>query len=114
LSRLVAYYENEPVRTKGAVEVEQLPVAEAATLVAADGDVRANVVYVVVPNSVGRPLHVPFATYDEWFLRDRYAEALRIVNTLGASSIRCEASRDTHRGANLTATREGLRRQAPS
>ncbi|WP_374457959.1 hypothetical protein [Nocardioides sp.] len=108
MSRLVAYYEDEPVRTKGSVEVEQLPLADGGAILTSDGEVRANVVYVVVPNPVGSPLHVPFAAFDEWFLRDRYGEALRIVNTLGASSIECKTSRDTRKGTGITGTVKGF------
>lgn len=101
MSQLVSYYEDEPLATKGAVEVTQRPVNASPNLVTTEGAVRPNIVYVLVPNTVGPPLHVPFAAYDEWFLRDRYAEALRIVNTLGAKSIRCETSRDARRGQGV-------------
>ena len=46
-----------------------------------------------VPSPVSRPLLVPFGAYDEWSLRDRYNEAIRIMNTLGASMIVCESYR---------------------
>ena len=46
-------------------------------------------VYVRVPSEAG-PFLVPFGEYDEWSLRDRYNEAIRIMNTLGASAITCE------------------------
>lgn len=108
MSRLVAYYEEEPVRTRGGVEVEQIPYVPAVPIPASDGDVRPNVVYVVIPNPMGTPLHVPFAAFDEWFLRDRYGEALRIVNTLGASSIECKTSRDSRRRSGITATVKGI------
>jgi hypothetical protein len=108
VSRLVAYYEEEPVRTKGGVEVEQIPYVPSAPVRASDGDIRPNVVYVVVPNQMGNPLHVPFAAFDEWFLRDRYGEALRIVNTLGASSIECKTSRDSRRHSGVTAALKGV------
>lgn len=108
MSRLVAYYEEEPVRTKGGVEVEQIPYVPNSPVLASDGDIRPNVVYVVVPSQVGKPLHVPFAAFDEWFLRDRYGEALRIVNTLGASSIECKTSRDSRRRSGVSAAVKGI------
>jgi hypothetical protein len=108
LSQLVAYYEDEPVRTKGRVEVEQVPFVPTAPMKASDGDVRPNVVYVVVANPVGTPLHVPFAAFDEWFLRDRYGEALRIVNTLGASSVECKTSRDSRRRSGVSGAVKGF------
>lgn len=48
------------------------------------------------------PFLVPFGEYDEWSLRDRYNEAIRIMNTLGASAITCESFREV-------AVRRGLR-----
>jgi len=42
-----------------------------------------------VPSEAG-PFLVPFGEYDDWSLRDRYNEAIRIMNTLGASAITCE------------------------
>src|SRR6185503_9769396 len=44
----------------------------------------------------------PFGAYDEWSLRDRYNEAIRIMNTLGASAITCETFREV-------AVRRGVR-----
>lgn len=108
MSQLVAYYEEAPVRTRGRVEVEQMPYAPGTPLKASDGDVRPNIVYVVVANPMGSPLHVPFAAFDEWFLRDRYGEALRIVNTLGASSIECRTSRDSQARSGISASVKGF------
>ena len=44
---------------------------------------------------------MPFATYDEWSLRDRYNEALRIVNTLGASHVGCQSFREAKKRARF-------------
>jgi hypothetical protein len=46
-------------------------------------------VYVQITSEAG-PFLVPFGEYDDWSLRDRYNEAIRIMNTLGASEITCE------------------------
>lgn len=54
-----------------------------------EGLVRTSLVYVPVPSEAG-PFLVPFCEYDDWSLRDRYNEAIRIMNTLGASAIICE------------------------
>lgn len=59
----------------------------AATLVVgghafARGGIRTGLVYVLVPGEPG-PFLVPFGAYDGWSLRDRYNEAIRIMNTLG-------------------------------
>lgn len=108
MSRLVAYYEEEPVRTKGGVEVEQVPYVASNLVAATDGDIRPNVVYVIVPSPMGNPLHVPFAAFDEWFLRDRYGEALRIVNTLGASTIDCKTTRDSRKRSGVSAAVKGF------
>jgi hypothetical protein len=50
---------------------------------------------------VARPLLVPFGAYDEWSLRDRYNEAVRIMNTLGASTIVCESYRAVKKRSGL-------------
>lgn len=101
MSTLVSYFEAEPVALKGRVEVVQRPMPEDSTTLVSDGALRSGVVYVLVSSPVGPPLHVPFATYDEWSLRDRYNEALRIVNTLGASKIECQSFREAKRGRRL-------------
>lgn len=63
--------------------------------------VRTTLVYVAVPSEAG-PFLVPFGEYDDWSLRDRYNEAIRIMNTLGASTITCETFGEV-------AVRRGLR-----
>ena len=89
MSQLVAYYDETPVAAKGKVEIYQSPIASAAGLRSAEGAIRPSLVYVNVPSQTG-PFLVPFGEYDDWSLRDRYNEAIRIMNTLGASSITCE------------------------
>lgn len=89
MNQLVAFYDGKPAELKGKVEIQQAPMSEASGLRAAEGVVRPGVVYVSVPSEAGSFL-VPFGEYDEWSLRDRYNEAIRIMNTLGASTITCE------------------------
>jgi len=93
LSQLVTYYDEKPVELKGHVELHQMPIAEASGMRSTEGAVRTSLVYVDVPSEAG-PFLVPFGEYDEWSLRDRYNEAIRIMNTLGASSITCETYRE--------------------
>lgn len=93
LSQLIAYYDTEPLAAKErvkTVEVQQAPIAAAKGLRSADGYVRVSLVYVLVASDAG-PFLVPFGAYDDWSLRDRYNEAIRIMNTLGASEITCES-----------------------
>lgn len=89
MSQLVTYYEDVPVEVKGRVEIEQAPISSASGSRSVEGAVRPGLVYVRVPSEAG-PFLVPFGEYDDWSLRDRYNEAIRIMNTLGASSITCE------------------------
>lgn len=89
MSQLVAYYDEKPVELRGHVEVEQAPITVAAGSRSVEGAVRTTLVYVRVPSEAG-PFLVPFGEYDDWSLRDRYNEAIRIMNTLGASEITCE------------------------
>lgn len=89
LTQLVAYYDENPVELKGQVEIHQSPLASAAGSRSVEGAIRTSLVYVQVPSEAG-PFLVPFGEYDEWSLRDRYNEAIRIMNTLGASAITCE------------------------
>lgn len=88
MSELVAYYDENPVEVKGRVEISQLPAAAAIGAHSVEGAIRASLVYVRSPRDEG--VLVPFGDYDEWSLRDRFNEAIRIMNTLGASSITCE------------------------
>ncbi len=98
MSQLVAYYDENPVEVKGKVEIHQSPMSSAAESRSVEGVIRTSLVYVRVPSEAG-PLMVPFGAYDEWSLRDRYNEAIRIMNTLGASSIACETFRELPFGA---------------
>lgn len=93
MSQLVAYYDENPVELKGKVEIEQAPMASATGTRSVEGYVRPALVYVRVPSEAG-PFLVPFGAFDEWSLRDRYNEAIRIMNTLGASWIVCETFRE--------------------
>jgi hypothetical protein len=93
MSQLVAYYDENPVELKAQVEIQQMPMASASPSRSAEGAVRPALVYVAVPSETGQFL-VPFGEYDDWSLRDRYNEAIRIMNTLGASSITCESFRE--------------------
>ena len=89
MSQLVTYYDENPVETKGRVEIHQSHIAAAAALCSVEGAIRTSLVYVQVASEAG-PFLIPFGEYDDWSLRDRYNEAIRIMNTLGASAITCE------------------------
>ena len=89
LSQLVTFYDETPVDLKGQVELYQAPLSSTVGLRSVEGAVRPSVVYVQFPSETG-PFLVPFGEYDNWSLRDRYNEAIRIMNTLGASEITCE------------------------
>jgi hypothetical protein len=93
MSQLVAYYDQKPVDLRGQVEPHQMPIASASGARSAEGAIRSSLAYVPVSSEAG-PFLVPFGEYDEWSLRDRYNEAIRIMNTLGASSITCETYRE--------------------
>lgn len=100
MGQLVAYYDAEPVELKKPVELYQRPLPEAGEARAVDGEVRQRMVYVQVSSETG-PVLVPFGEYDEWSLRDRYNEAIRIMNTLGASTISCQTFREVTRRRRL-------------
>lgn len=89
MGQLVAYYDEAPVEVNGKVEIEQAPISSSGGSRSVEGAVRPGLVYVRVLSEPG-PFLVPFGQYDDWSLRDRYNEAIRIMNTLGASSITCE------------------------
>jgi len=101
LSQLVAFYDEKPVALKGQVEIYQAPITQASGTRSVEGAIRPSLVYVQVPSEAG-PFLVPFGEYDNWSLRDRYNEAIRIMNTLGASEITCETFGEV-------TTRRGLR-----
>jgi hypothetical protein len=89
MSQLVAYYDEKPHELKDQVEIRQMPITLASDARSVEGAVHTSLVYVRVPSEAG-PFLVPFGEYDEWSLRDRYNEAIRIMNTLGASLIEIE------------------------
>lgn len=107
MSQLVAYYDDKPVELKGRVEIHQAPISSAVGVRSSEGAVRTSVVYVEVASEAG-PFLVPFGEYDEWSLRDRYNEAIHIMNTLGASSITCETFREVTVRRGIRAKVKGL------
>lgn len=94
---LVAFYEEKAFNLKNKVEIEQRPMSDAPDFQSTEDAIRPGVVYVVKRAAMQRPVAVPVAAYDEWSLRSRYNEALRIMNVLGASEIVCEALREVGR-----------------
>lgn len=102
VSELVAFYDEEPVALKGRVELRQDAISDADGARTSDGAVRTAVVYVRRLTETGAFL-VPFGEYDDWSLRDRYNEAIRIMNTLGAATITCETFREVSRRRGLRA-----------
>ncbi len=106
MSQLVAYYDEKPMELKGQVEIHQMPMASASGSRSVEGAVRPSLVYVPVASEAGQFL-VPFGEYDEWSLRDRYNEAIRIMNTLGASSISCESFREVRKRRRFRVTLAG-------
>jgi hypothetical protein len=89
LSQLVAYYDENPIELKNKVDIQQLPIAGGVAVRSIEGLIRTKVVYVPAPTEAG--LLIPFGQYDDWSLVDRYNEALRIMNSLGAKTITCES-----------------------
>jgi len=102
LSQLVAFYDSEPRPLKGGVELRQEPLEAAQGARSVDGVIRVAVVYVRRSSEAG-PFLVPFGEFDDWSLRDRYNEAIRIMNTLGAASITCETFREVSRRRGIRA-----------
>lgn len=102
MSQLVAYHEDQPLDLRRQVEIQQRPIASAVGVRSPVGAIRSGLVYVQFPSETG-PFMVPFGDYDDWSLRDRYNEAIRIMNTLGASTIECETFREVTTRRNLRA-----------
>jgi hypothetical protein len=95
MTQLVSFYDQEPLRNDRVPELTQVPLPETAQWEFPYGAAVTHVVYVRPP--IEKRLLVPFAAYDDWLLRDRYNEALRIVNALGASEVLCGSSRSESR-----------------
>jgi hypothetical protein len=109
MSDLVAYFDDKPIDTKSKVQIHQEPISAAAGTRTSEGVIRSTLVYVNVPSEAG-PFLVPFGDYDEWLLRDKYNEAIRIMNTLGAATIVCETFREVkvHRGLRARVLKQGI------
>ncbi|MFH7322995.1 hypothetical protein [Aeromicrobium sp. JJY06] len=90
------------------MELHQVPLDSANGIRSSEGVIRPGLVYVPVQSEAG-PFLVPFGEYDEWSLRDRYNEAIRIMNTLGASTIVCETFQEVvvRRGVRAKVLRKG-------
>lgn len=61
---------------------------------------------------------IPFGEFNEFVLQDKFNEALRVLTSLGASSIRCSSHRERTRrsgaGGGLRSARAELRRERTS
>jgi hypothetical protein len=101
MSELVAFFDRNPTELTNNIEIRQLPISEANEMRSTEGFIRTSLVYVLVPSEAGQFL-VPFGAYDDWSLRDRYNEVIRIMNTLGASEIRCESFRERTKRRGLS------------
>jgi hypothetical protein len=101
MSELVAFFDRNPVEIKSNIEIQQLPISASNEMRSTEGFIRTALVYVVVPSEAGKFL-VPFGAYDDWSLRDRYNEVIRIMNTLGASEIKCQSFRERTKRQGLS------------
>ncbi len=106
LTQLVAFYEDNPIELRGRAELHQEPMSAASGARSTDGVIRPALVYIRRQSEAG-PFLVPFAEYDDWSLRDRYNEAIRIMNTLGAATITCETFREVSARRGLVARVRG-------
>lgn len=102
MTELVAYYKDKPRKeTPGAANVVQRDISKASGVkVIGNADVLPGVVYVVAPHQ-DQTLLVPFAQYDMWSLRERFNETLRVMNTLGAKTIKCTTYSSSARRAGI-------------
>lgn len=82
--QLIAFYENEPVKARDA-SVVQLPFADAGSYSFGNEPTTVRTVYVHHPRIEQRL--VPYGQYDSLLMTDKFNEALRIVQTLGAHTV---------------------------
>lgn len=104
--RLIAFYDERPAKGVAVHGVDQLPISEAQNF-RVQGPAMVKVVYITHPSD-DRNL-VPFAEYDELLVRDKFNEALRIFNTLGASRVVAKAMRGDVSRAQGTVRAQGGR-----
>ena len=81
MTQLVSFYENEPLKVRN-LSVLQMPLEDAEAYKFGNEPTVARVVYVRHPRTAGRL--IPFGQYDDLIMMDKFNEALRIVQTLGA------------------------------
>ena len=89
MSQLLSFYEAEPINLKGWSSWPSAPMRESDLYDCTEGVIQARSVYVVAPSPAPKALLAPFGTYDDWSLRDRYNEGLRIMGDIGAREIEC-------------------------
>lgn len=82
--QLISFYEQEELKAKGA-SIIQLPFADAASFTFGNEPTIAQVVYVQHPRIESRL--VPYGQYDSLVMTDKFNEALRIVQSLGAHTV---------------------------
>lgn len=82
--QLISFYDTDPVKAKGA-SVKQLPLERADEFTFGNEPTISKVVYVRHPRIKSRV--VPYGQYDSLVMTDKFNEALRIVQTLGAHTV---------------------------
>ena len=82
--QLISFYDSDPIKAKGA-SVVQLPLERADEFTFGNEPTIAKVVYVRHPRIESRV--VPYGQYDSLVMTDKFNEALRIVQTLGAHTV---------------------------
>ncbi|WP_139104627.1 MULTISPECIES: hypothetical protein [Gordonia] len=84
MMQLISFYEKDPVKTDDA-SVLQFPFTEASDYTFGNEPTIAKVIYVRHPRIEARL--VPYGQYDTLVMTDKFNEALRIVQTLGAQTV---------------------------
>jgi hypothetical protein len=106
---LVVFHRGEVAKGAESTGARLLPLEKSLDYRFPVGPVVGDVVYVLHPLDEG--VLIPFGMYDEYLLRDKFNEALRIVTSLGASEVVSQTITSDARdgGAEAAIQGQGLR-----
>ena len=90
MSQLISFFEGEPVKTKE-VAVQQYPIERIEEFDFGNEPVLTRVIYVAHPRESSRL--IPFGLYEDLIMMDKFNEALRIVQLLGAYEVTTQTFR---------------------
>ncbi|WP_375504792.1 hypothetical protein [uncultured Jatrophihabitans sp.] len=100
MAAMVVFSDSEPKKNAGQLGLSQLPTAQMSEYQFPAGPASQKIVYIAHPLSA--KTLIPFAQFNETIVNDKFNEAVRIMQMLGASEIVSRSVQSDSRAAEVT------------